>query len=118
MTKTNLELRDKWAKREGVTLSNSRAANPSFLVGMKKARDAGIHLPYIYSSDLGLDHVSCWNKDGKPYCLVSQPYGLSTEALKNMLTTADILGLEIDISSHPSWHYPGAVLTVIWKKRK
>jgi hypothetical protein len=64
----------------------------------------------------GTDHPSLWNKDGKPYCFVSQPYGLSHRTLREILAYCEANGFEVEIDAQPSWHFPGRVLTVIFTK--
>jgi hypothetical protein len=60
------------------------------------------------------DHLSLWNKDGKPFCIVSQPYGLSFSALEETFRFCRRYRLRAEISTWPSWHAPGDVLTVLF----
>ncbi len=64
----------------------------------------------------GSDHVSLWNKDGNPRALISQPYSLESCVLADMVSFAKQHELEFTVSSYPSWHYPGEVLTVVWTR--
>lgn len=64
----------------------------------------------------GQDHVSEWKKDGKSYVIVSQPYAFSYETMKETIEFCESNGLRADISSTPSWHFPGAVVTVEYKR--
>jgi hypothetical protein len=48
----------------------------------------------------------------EPACYVFQPYGLELETLAELVFFAKTHGLELTLSSFPSWHFPGAVLTV------
>ncbi len=59
------------------------------------------------------DHCTFWNKNGKPYCIVNQPYGFSLEDMREAVACADKYGLDVCVSSWPSWHYEG-VVSVIW----
>jgi len=65
----------------------------------------------------GDDHCSLWYKDGKPYCWVSQPYGLRPNDLLRMMAHANLYGLDFTIGSWPAWYYPGRVLFVVWKRK-
>jgi hypothetical protein len=66
----------------------------------------------------GVDHASLWLKDGKPYSYVYQPYGLSMQALRELVAMCERYGLECSIDTWPSWHFPGAVLTVEIKRKE
>lgn len=63
------------------------------------------------------DHVTYWRKEGKPFCVVSQPYGVSHNDLAEIALVAKGYGLSVQISSYPSWHYPHGVLSIIWEKK-
>ena len=58
------------------------------------------------------DHVSLWMKDGKPFCLVSQPYGLSMLQIEEIGEFCHKHGLVFKIDSWPGWHFPHAVLFI------
>lgn len=60
------------------------------------------------------DHLSLWNKDGKPFVIVSQPYGLTWSALVETVQFCERYGLRPDIDTWPSWHSPGKVLTILY----
>jgi hypothetical protein len=62
------------------------------------------------------DHLTMWNRDGRPYCLVSQPYGLTNEQVKEILNFCKDKGLTIDIDTWPAWHFPGRVLHVLFRR--
>jgi hypothetical protein len=62
------------------------------------------------------DHSSEWKKDGKSHVIVSQPYHFSYETMKETIEFCDANGLRADISASPSWHFPGAVVTVEYKR--
>ena len=62
----------------------------------------------------GSDHTSMWSRNGKPFLIVTQPYGLNSECLESMLASAKELGLKLWINGRPSWHFPGATLSVIF----
>jgi hypothetical protein len=58
------------------------------------------------------DHGTRWTRDGRPYCLVGQPYGLSDDEVGKLAALRQ-QGLQVSIDTRPSWHYPGSVLTVV-----
>jgi hypothetical protein len=62
------------------------------------------------------DHTSLWNKDGKPYVYVSQPYQLSWEPLLEVVKFGERWGLSIDIKPWPSWHFPSRVLSIFVRR--
>lgn len=69
------------------------------------------HLPHS-------DHTDVWIRQGKPYCITTQPYSLSSEKLKDMLEFCEEWGLEFTVSGL-SWHYPGwTSLVIFWAKGK
>jgi hypothetical protein len=65
----------------------------------------------------GGDHRTLWTKDGKPYCWVSQPYGLRFEDIQKMVLHATKYGLRFEVNSYPAWHYPGSVVFIIWRHK-
>lgn len=62
----------------------------------------------------GDDHGSLWNKNGKPWVYVFQPYGIDAAALG---TWCDAHGLTAFIDVKPAWHGHG-VLHVELKRRQ
>lgn len=65
------------------------------------------------------DHASLWLKDGKPYCIVSQPYGpLSMSELEEIGKFCHRHGLEFTVDTWPAWYFPHAVLFINFKKAK
>lgn len=62
------------------------------------------------------DHPSIWLRDGKPTIYVSQPYGLGTEALRELVARCDQLGLDATVNAWPAWHFPGSVVFVTMEK--
>ena len=60
----------------------------------------------------GDDHVSLWLRERKPEVYVSQPYGLTSNVVAEMLRAAELYGLMFTISTWPAWWNPGAVLFV------
>ena len=65
-----------------------------------------------------LDHISFWNKGGKPYAVVGQPYSLSGEDMADILKNCNERGLEFCLKTWPAWHYPGHVLFIEFRKKE
>jgi hypothetical protein len=62
------------------------------------------------------DHLSMWNRNGRPYCLVSQPYGLNHKQIQEIMHYCQTKGLTVDIDTWPAWHFPGVVLHVLIRR--
>lgn len=60
----------------------------------------------------GTDHVSAWERPDGTRLIISQPYEFSDVTLKETATICKNHGIKVRISSEPSWHFPGAVVTV------
>lgn len=65
----------------------------------------------------GADHQTLWLKDGQPFVYLSQPYPLGLETLRKTVRFCDRFDLDMVISTWPSWHYPGNVLSVEFTRR-
>ena len=52
------------------------------------------------------DHCSLWNKDGKPYLFVSEPYPLVMSEIKELVTFCEHYGLTFTIRAWSRW-FPG-----------
>jgi hypothetical protein len=98
-------LMNEWASRNRLTRSKSNDWRR--LIGKRSHNWSQMILP-------GDDHVTMWSRDGKPFCYVSQPYSLDDAEVAEMIAVAAQYGLDFYILTHPSWHYPGACLTVLW----
>jgi len=64
------------------------------------------------------DHLSEWVKDGETFSIVSQPYGISYVALKEMIEFCDQHQLEPFISANRAWHFPGSALSIEYRRSK
>jgi len=64
------------------------------------------------------DHLSEWVKDGETFSIVSQPYGISYEALKEMVKFCDQHQLEPYICADRAWHFPGSALFIEFRRTK
>jgi hypothetical protein len=106
------ELKEAWAKGLGLKQSSGRVCIHR-LIGKRCS---------FYENQPCLpprtDHPSLWLKDGKPFCLVSQPYGplvmSDVEAIEKFCHRH---GLEFEINSWPGWYFPHAVLFMTFKKK-
>jgi hypothetical protein len=104
------QLAAKWAEARGVTRSRGRLCIHKISGERCGSSCLGLYPP-------GADHVSVWNKDGKPYFYVSQPYSMGTEVVAENIEFCREHGLDIDISAWPSWHFPGSVLFITYRKK-
>ena len=97
-----------WGHRRGL-----RMAKPGSewwrLLGRKSRGSCPDRLP-------GDDHVSLWLRGREPDAYVSQPYGLSSDVVLEMVRAAEVYDLRFTISTWPAWWNPGAVLFVEWRR--
>lgn len=63
------------------------------------------------------DHTALITKDGKPHYLVTQPYGLSGDIIRQTVAWADEHGLDFSIDARGSWHFPSQTLLIVFWKR-
>ena len=98
-----------WATHNGLTEYRGKKEWLQFLTGK---RPKLFETPYFQA---GFDHISLWLKDGKPYCVLSQPYGFNFEAIKEAMVIAERYGLEFDVNRWPSYHHDG-VISILWSK--
>jgi hypothetical protein len=64
------------------------------------------------------DHITLWNKDGKPAIYVSQPYGLSYKDLQETLAFCEAYHLNVLVDTWPSWHFPGHTLSLLYTAKE
>jgi len=99
-------LRDLWAARCGLRPSSARTDPIPWLLGRRS--------PCYSAPAQWFDHGTRWVKDGRPACLVGQPYQLHVDDLRE-LADLEQLGLQVTVATSPAWHYPGSVLgVVVW----
>lgn len=101
-------LRRAWARREGVKESSGHRCLTRLAHGRCDL--------FNCESLPGSDHTSVWNRDGKPYIYVTQPYHLPDDVLVAMLKVCDRLGLRLRVDSAPAWHDPGAILVEVMRR--
>jgi len=101
------KLKADWARLGGLRESHARSTfNPiGWLLGKRRVDYA------VYQQPQWFDHGTCWTKDGRPYCVVGQPYGLSCDDLRQLALLVNA-GFDVSVSTRPAWHYPGSVLQV------
>ncbi len=96
-------IRAKWARQHGLTRTRGRVCWHR-LFG--RSCSAGFCKPP------GSDHDSLWSKDGKPSIYMMQPYGLSETEAGDLAQFCADNGLRASVSTYPSFHYPGRVLSI------
>jgi hypothetical protein len=79
----------------------------------QRCMDRHRYAPYTIPA---LDHPSVWTKDGKLHTIVSQPYHLRYEDMKQTVAMCELLGLEADVDAWDSWHFPGATLLITYRQ--
>ncbi|MDX9704056.1 MAG: hypothetical protein RBU23_13575 [Candidatus Auribacterota bacterium] len=58
------------------------------------------------------DYLSEWRKNGKTKMIVSQPYRLSFDEIKQTIAFCEEFGLEAIIEARSSWHFPSTTISV------
>jgi hypothetical protein len=74
----------------------------------------------------GDDHTSMWayQEDPRtPVVYVSQPYNLTSEEMQKIVQCCEEWGLTASIGTgfhiwHPTWHFPGAVLSIVVTRKE
>ena len=103
------ESKNEWAKRKGLTeYKGSSYLGINFLTRTQNLWNER-NFP-------AADHISYWNKNGKPYCIVSQPYHLDDDEMAQAAAVCKAHHLEVSVSTWPAWLYPGSVLFMVWKR--
>ena len=97
-----------YLKNRGLKPTNGR-------VSFGRLIGRGKHYNTVFNESW-MGHVSLLIKDGHPEVFISQPYHLNNGELKQLIATCDEFGLDVSVGTWPSWHFPGAVLTVEVKK--
>ncbi|EEG78368.1 hypothetical protein [Dethiobacter alkaliphilus] len=105
-TVTSKERKKAWAEKHGLTESRGATTLKKFL-----GKDPGRKYPP------GADHKSIWNKDGKPYAYVMQPYSLGWTDLKALVDFCEQHGLDMSMDAQSSWDYPGRTMLIVLTKK-
>lgn len=100
-----------FAKKYGVKLASNSHVCIHRLLGKRCPKVCGS--PGMIPA---ADHCSEWKKDGETVIVVSQPYGLSYSRLKETVAFCEEHGLEASIDSLLSWHFPGSVVSVEYRR--
>lgn len=92
-----------WAQSVQLRQSHARGDPVAWLLGR---RDSDTGQPGWF------DHGTRWLSNGKPHSLLGQPYHLGPRDVAE-LARLESRNLHVWVTSWPSWHYPGAVLSVL-----
>jgi len=112
---TYINMEQAYIEGRGVTRSQAKVCI-RWLTG---GRCGEFKSPDYYCGDChppGMDHPSLWNKGGKPYSYVFQPYGLDNETLEELMAYCEKHGLSCSVNSE-SWHFPGGTLIVELRRK-
>ena len=101
----NKKIAQDWPEK-GLKLSSSTDFRR--LNGHHETKYPGVYRPWQ-------DHMSLWNKDGKPHVFVSEPYHLSMEQIKALIADCEAEELTFYINTNSKWN-PGSSLAVFVKK--
>jgi len=66
----------------------------------------------------GSDHCSEWQKDGQTIIVVSQPYSLGYQDIKDTVKFCEENELEANIEASSSWHFPGRTINIEYRQAK
>jgi hypothetical protein len=97
-----------WAVERLGTQTNPMSPT-AYLLGKTYRELSHVQLPY-------LDHPTCWTKKGRRV-VISEQYGMSFGAIKEMLAFADAYGLEFAGNILFQSYRPGHCDVVIWTKK-
>lgn len=59
----------------------------------------------------GIDHFSLWNRNGKPFVCISQPYGIGMNGIQSLVKMCEEHHLEARIDAY-SWWYPDSTIMI------
>ena len=63
------------------------------------------------------DHCSEWQKDGQTVIIISQPYSLGYQDIKDTIMFCEEYGLEATVEARSSWHFPSTTVCVEYRRR-
>jgi len=78
-----------------------------------RRRCYGVDCPEIPDGD----HLSEWKRSGTTVAILSQPYGLGFDGLRETLAFCDEHGLQVTINTYPSFHFPSTVISLIFTQK-
>lgn len=99
-----------YANRYGLKLSSTQQNCLCYFLGKRCPSMYG----NFYKSCIrfeGIDHFSLYNRKGKPFVYISQPYGVGTKQLKSIIELCENHDLDVRIDGY-SWHYPDSTVLV------
>ena len=108
-------LKNEWADKNGLKqVYTQRCENL-----VRGVRENGFckEVDHVTGLNCNDDHLSFWNKSGKPWGMVSQPYHLTLSNLKAIVERAERCGHGVLITASEAWHWPGHVLFVEFRIR-
>lgn len=73
----------------------------------------GLRCPQIPDGD----HLSEWVSKNKTVAILSQPYGLTFKSVVETVKFCKEHGLQVEIDSYPSFHFPGVVLSLVFTRK-
>lgn len=103
--------REQWAAKHGGLKQSAGHVCLSRLLGKRRCNEAGPDTLRPCRPP-GADHCSLWLKDGVPEVLVSQPYGLGLQTMRELVALCDRCDFDASVDTWPAWHFPGGVLMV------
>jgi hypothetical protein len=103
-------IRERWTKKHGV----KRASGGLCIQRLFGKRCKAYPFSDCDCLPLGSDHIDMWRRDGKVIYLTSQPYGISSQKLKEVQEYCDRFGLVFDIDALDSWHYPAWTILITY----
>jgi hypothetical protein len=98
-------------KSLGLKKSSSSNSCVCRLLGKHHHYDEDPSLCYLPHSD----HPYYLNRNGVPVALVSEPYNLGQDQIKNIISFCDTNGIDFHIDNEGSW-FPGRTLRMVFKK--
>ena len=99
--------RERWVQSTGAKQSQAQVPHWRRLLGER---------PNYGDSDDWEDHNSLWNREGRPWAYVVQPYWLETDDLRQIVKRCDENELTADVCSTLSWHFPGHTELVVLRR--
>jgi hypothetical protein len=109
---TEQAIRDEYLGSHGLLGSHSHHVCVHRLKGQRCPND----LPHLNLP--GADHLSEWKKERQTVLIVSQPYRLRYETLREIVAFCQANGLRADVETEAAWHFPGATVMVAYRREK
>jgi hypothetical protein len=122
-TRSEQEQMLKWAEDNNLRFTETNLRCPHWLIRSRSSDIAGRYSKrgsYLYDDihhadcrgQYGLDHVTCWTREGRPVVIVSQPYNLYTNQLQSLGALASE---KLSVKIHGrGWYGNETVCVEIW----